>query len=135
MRVPECDHQSRAHSGLLLIIGALAALTLSCSGSGDDDERPVVVESAFLQPGDFDSCDVVGTVLNTDGEKTCDVFVSFNAFDSFGTIIADGIDSVSNLPPNTRANYVATLLDANGDFVSCDAIERFELAELSQFCD
>jgi hypothetical protein len=70
-----------------------------------------------------------------DGDLFCDVFVSFNARNSSDTIIADGITSISSLPPNTRAIYSAKLLRFNGDFVSCREIASFEVSELNQFCD
>jgi hypothetical protein len=110
----------------------------ACDGDGDgdnNDERPVVVESQSLAVGEFDSCDVVGQVLNTDGDVTCDVFISFNARDSAGIIIADGIGSVFGLPPNSRARYVAPLITPGDDFIPCRQIASFELSELDQFCD
>lgn len=118
---------------VMLFILVLAA----CGGDGhhDDDSGPVVVESASLVRRQFDSCDVVGQILNTDGELFCDVFISFNARNSSDIIIADGITSISSLPPNARASYSATLLTSNGDLVSCTEIASFEVSELNQFCD
>jgi hypothetical protein len=117
------------------ILGIL--LLAACGGDGHhhDDHHPVVVESASLSREAFDSCDVVGQVLNTDGDLFCDVFLSFNARNFSDIIIADGITSISNLPPNTRANYAATLLTPSGQFVSCREIASFEISELNQFCD
>jgi len=119
----------------IVILGIL--LLAACGGDRhhDDHSHPVVVESASLARGEFDSCDVVGQLLNTDGDLFCDVFVSFNARNGSDVIIADGITSISNLPPNTRAIYSAKLLRSNGDFVPCREIASFEISELNQFCD
>jgi hypothetical protein len=119
----------------IVILGIL--LFAGCGGDGhhNDHSHPVVVESASLVRAEFDSCDVVGQLLNTDGDLFCDVFVSFNARNGSDIIIADGITSMSNLPPNTRARYAATLLRSNGDFVSCREIASFEISQLNQFCD
>ena len=119
----------------IVILGIL--LLAACGGDRhhDDHSHPVVVESASLARGEFDSCDVVGQLLNTDGDLFCDVFVSFNARNGSDIIIADGITSISNLPPNTRAIYSAKLLRSNGDFVSCREIASFEISQLNQFCD
>jgi hypothetical protein len=112
-------------------------LLAGCGGDGHhhDDSHPVVIESASLVRREFDSCDVVGQLLNTDGDVFCDVFVSFNARNRSDIIIADAITSISNLPPNSRASYSATFLRSNGDFVSCTEIASFEVSELDQFCD
>jgi hypothetical protein len=119
----------------IVILGTV--LLAACGGNGhhDDHSDPVVVESASLARAEFDSCDVVGQLLNTDGEVFCDVFVSFNARNPADIIIADGITSISNLPPNSRASYSAKLLRSNGDFVSCTEITSFEISEMNQFCD
>jgi hypothetical protein len=119
----------------IVMLGILVLAACGDDGHHDDHSDPVVVESASLVRGEFDSCDVVGQLLNTDGDLFCDVFVSFNARNSSDTIIADAITSISSLPPNTRAIYSAKLLRFNGDFVSCREIASFEVSELNQFCD
>jgi hypothetical protein len=114
--------------GLIL---ALAVGIAACDGSGDDDfvdTDPVVVLSQHLVPAPFDGCDVVGQILNTDGDVHCDASVQVNAFGRSGTIIDQGFDNFSNIPPNTKVDYRAILT------VPCGAIVRIETSVPTQIC-
>jgi hypothetical protein len=123
-----------------LILSCVLAMMAACDGGGgggsdgNKNTGPVRLESSSLQSGDFDSCDVVGTVFNDSTSRTCDVFLQFGAFDGNGTLIGDGNDFPHGIPPRTRANYAATIL-GNGDFVSCSQIASFRLTDSSVFCD
>jgi hypothetical protein len=114
--------------GLIL---ALAVGIAACDGSGDNnfvDTDPVVVLSQRLVPAPFNECDVVGQALNTDGDVHCDASVQVNAFDRSGTIIDQGFDNFSNIPPNTTVDYRAILT------VPCGAIARIETSVPNQAC-
>ena len=123
----------------IVACAALACILLvtACHDDDDDDGAdagPVVLESASLFRNSFGGCDVRGTVFNTDGDDHCDVFLEFDAFDSFGTRFAEAFDDVDGIPPNTRAAYRATFFDANGDSPPCEFIDDFELFNLGAFC-
>lgn len=121
----------------------LAALLVAVACGDDDtdgeerneDENNAVVESSNLVPDGPSSCQVVGRVLNTDGETTCDVFLEHDAFDVAGALVADSTASIPNLPPNTRANYIATLLTPEGDLIPCSAIDRVAVSDVTDVCD
>lgn len=124
-----------------MIVAVLGvALLAACGGGGgggdDDDDNfgPLTLESASLQTGEFNSCDVVGTIFNDDNRDTCSAFVEFGAFNAAGTLIASGNDLTGGIPPGTRATYEATLL-AGSSFIACSEITRFELTDSSVFCD
>lgn len=122
------------------VVTAMLVGMAACGGggghstSGPSTSRDVVLESESLQGGDFNSCDVVGTVFNTSRDKTCSTFLQFGGFNSAGTEIASGNDFPSGIPPQTRATYSATLL-ANGNFIACSQIASFRLTDSNVFCN
>lgn len=117
---------------------AIALTTIACSSDDDDggtgSAGPVRLEAVALESGTFDSCDVVGEVVNLEDDRFCDVFIAHLAFDSEDFVIGDSFVGIENLAPGERATFEATLLDDGNGLVSCDEIDRFELDELEAIC-